>query len=153
VIVTQSTAALRTIRAPSWQAQSIQEQVSSRLISCESSFWNSEIGAALGREMVRPTTRIRQAWKGGIVPGLRFVAHGAVVLVAPGAKGFFEPGLGSGGKLHVLLCVGLRCRTPRGLPYGQQLPPVLRASLTDHEMEPEFDAGRDREHPVHGLGH
>ena len=116
MIVTQSTAALRTIRARSWQAQSIQEQVSSRLISCESSFWNSEIGAALGREMVRPTTRIRQAWKGGIVPGLRFVADGAVVLVAPGAKGFFEPGFGSGGKLHVLLCVGLRCRTPRGLP-------------------------------------
>lgn len=37
-------------------------------------------------------------------------------LVAPGAKGFFEPGLGSRGKLRVLLCVGLRCRTPRGLP-------------------------------------
>ena len=31
--------------------------------------------------------------------------------------------------------------------------PVLRAPLTDHEMEPEFDVGRDREHPVHGLGH
>ena len=95
MIVTQSTAALRTIRARSWQAQSIQEQVPSRLISCESSFWNSEIGAAMGRGMVRPTTRIRQARKGGIVPGLRFVADRAVVLVAPGAKGFFEPGLGS----------------------------------------------------------
>lgn len=51
-----------------------------------------------------------------ILVSLRFVADGAVVLVLSGAKGFFKPGLGSGGKLRVLLCVGLRCRTPRGLP-------------------------------------
>jgi hypothetical protein len=68
------------IRARSWQAQSIQEQVPSRLISCKSSFWKSEIGAALGREMVRPTTRIRQAWKGGIVPGLRYWAHPSQIM-------------------------------------------------------------------------
>ena len=46
----------------------------------------------------------------------RFTADGAVALVAPGAKGLFEPGLGSRGKLRVLLCMGLGCRTPRGLP-------------------------------------
>ena len=46
----------------------------------------------------------------------RFVADGAVVLVAAGAKGFFEPGLGNRGKLRVLMCVEFRCRTPRGLP-------------------------------------
>ena len=46
----------------------------------------------------------------------RFTADGAVALVAPGAKGFFEPGLGSRGKLRVLLRMCLRCRTPHGLP-------------------------------------
>lgn len=74
------------------------------------------IGAAMGWGVVRPTTRIRQAWKGGIVPDPRFVADGAVVLVAPGSEGFFELSFGNGGKLRVRLCVGLRGRTPRGLP-------------------------------------
>jgi hypothetical protein len=46
----------------------------------------------------------------------RYVSDGAVVLVAPGVKGFFEPCLGSGGKLRVPSCVGLRCQSPHGLP-------------------------------------
>ena len=50
------------------------------------------------------------------VASFRFTADEAVALVAPGAKGFLEPGLGGRGKRRVLLGVGLRCRTPRGLP-------------------------------------
>ena len=58
-----------------------------------------------------------------------------MVLIASGAKGFFEPGLGSGGKLHVLWWMSLRRRTPHGLPEGQQLPAVLRAALAYPVME------------------
>jgi len=74
------------------------------------------------------------------------------VLVAPGVKGFFEPGLGSGRKLRGPLCVGLRCRSPRGLPQGQQLPPVLRAGLAYPVMELQLNSGRERERLVHGFG-
>jgi len=45
-----------------------------------------------------------------------FVMNGVMALVAPGAEGFFELSFGSGGKLRVRLSVGLRGRTPRGLP-------------------------------------
>jgi len=85
----------------------------------------------------------------------RFVADGAVALVAPGAKRLFETGLGGGRERRLVLPLILgRCRrTLEGLTNVQELLTVLRAPLTDHEMEPEFDAGRDREHPVHGLGH
>ena len=80
---------------------------------------------------------------------------GAVALVAPGGKCFFEPGLGGGREWRLVLpltpgkvtsdaegpdeCLGVAAGTAR--------------TLTGHEMEPEFDAGRDWEYPVHGLGH
>lgn len=57
----------------------------------------------------------------GLVPTLwkktyQASLDGAVALVPSGAKGFFKPGLGGRGKLRVFLGVGLRSRTPRGLP-------------------------------------
>ncbi|KXK03611.1 MAG: hypothetical protein NBKEAIPA_01255 [Nitrospirae bacterium] len=67
-------------------------------------------------------------------------------------KGFFEPRFGGWGKLDVLFGLRLRCRTPQSLPQGQQLPPVLRASLTYLIMEMQLNSGQERERTVHGFG-
>lgn len=66
-------------------------------------------GGGKGRESFLIEPRL------SIVAGPCLTEDGAVTLVAPGAKGFFEPGLGGRGKLRVLLGVGLRGRPPRGL--------------------------------------
>jgi hypothetical protein len=81
-----------------------------------------------------------------------FLAGRAVALVKPGAKGFVEPDLGGRGKLRVLLCVSLRCRTSRGLLSSLELPPVLRAGLAYPVMELQLNPGQSRERPVHGFG-
>jgi hypothetical protein len=81
-----------------------------------------------------------------------FLAAIAVVLVVPGAKGFFEPGPGVRGKLRVLLCVSLRCRTSRGMLSSLELPSVLRAGLAYPVIELQLNPCRGREHPVHGFG-
>ena len=81
-----------------------------------------------------------------------FLAGRAVALVVPGAKGFFEPGLGGRGKLRILLCVSLRCRTSRSLLLSVELPPVLRAGLAYPVIELQLNPCRGRERPVHGFG-
>jgi hypothetical protein len=75
-----------------------------------------------------------------------------VALVVPGAKGFFEPGLSGRGKLRVLLCVSLRCRTSRGLLLSVELPPVLRAGLAYPVIELQLNPCRERGRTVHGFG-
>ena len=101
--------------------------------------------AVRGREFFLIAPRLRN------VASPRFTADGAVALVAPGAKGFFEPGLGSRGKLPRPLVRGAQMSNAARLAVEPTVAAGIVRKPCRPAMELQLNPGRKRERPVHGF--